>query len=1199
MSALNHWLNEERLALRGKISMTKKMTTAVFTLMVVAVILICGTAHAQTVSATLVGTVTDKTGAVTPRAKIVILETHTGISKEATTNDSGNYTFADLSPGSYSITAELQGFRKEVRAQVDVIVNTTTRVDLTLTPGSVSDTITVTDESPLLQTDRGDVNTKIETEKLENLPLGTNRNFQNLLNLVPGTTPASFQHSQFFNAGSSLQTQVNGLPRTGNNYEIEGIDDNERSGLLQVMIPPADAIETVDVSTNNYEPELGRGFGGAVNVTLKSGTNKFHGSLSEYLQNNFFNARSYFQSAVGHVAYNYYGGNISGPIFKDKLFFYFDYFRNADHEGTATTITIPYGPGSQPGAALDWSGVCAGGVGAGASGFVDLSAGLNYAGNGKGQVYDPATGTQTGSTTTNGPTSTGYGRVPFTNNQLPCSRVNKSSLAFFKGLPKANQNVTSANLAAPTNNYFALLPFVKSQNTYDTKIDYQLTPKDRLSFRYGYQSSTTLQAPVFAPQFGGDSPGGGFAGSGKQNAFSTAVNYNRAFTSKLLTEVRFGVAHYRNDAQPSDYNSPDATNIGIPGVNINPFSSGQVNINLGSFSQPTFGYSASLPWVRAETNIDFVNHWTYVAGNHTLKAGFDLRRIRDALQQGQTYSPRGLYSFGNSQTNIPGPDNSNFSNAEASFLLDLPSSAGRDLVTYFPELRQWYIFGFLSDKWQVTPKLTLDLGVRYEVYPPPTPRKAAGFSNYDPATNTLIVAGVGGNPLDMGLAKHYGNLGPRFGFAYRLNEGTVVRGGFGVSYSPFQDNTYAYNYPVKANNAFTTSAAQNGFAAAVLADGVTYATFVAGFPAPVPVAVPANGIINVSSNATLNSSSFITVPHSFQNAYAEMYNVMVQQALPGNFSLQLGFVGNHAVHLGSTNDHNLPSVLGGGNASRPQFATFGRTASANYYFDGVSSNYSSLQVLLTRRFAKGLSSSSAFTWGKDLGYIGNGDEGGYYFYQDRAFSYGAPNWDRRLNYQQSFTYELPFGVGKRFLNHGFAAETIGGWKLAAIVGITSGSPFTVGYSGTTLNTPGWNQTANLVGSFKKLGGGPGHLWFDPAAFPKTAQPIGCTGAYVYPNCPEIKGVTVGNTKYNNFYGPGFVQNNVSIFKTFGIFERATMDVRMDVFQLTNTPQFSGLDTGINDANFGQITGTLGSGNTGGVNGIGGGRALQLAAIIKF
>src|SRR6266567_5113272 len=295
----------------------------------------------QAVNATLLGSVTDSSGAAVANAKVTLAETNTGISHTSQTNDSGNYVFPDLPPGTYAITAEQSGFKRASRTGIDVIVNTTERVDLVLQPGNVTDTITVQAESPILQTERADTGRKLETVLTENMPLGTNRNFQNLLNLVPGTTRATFQHSQFFNASNSLQTEVNGQLREGNNYQIEGIDDNERTGLLQILIPPLEAIQTVDVSTSNYDAELGRASGAVTNVILKSGTNNYHGSAYEFARNSYFNARNFFDKSVGHLAYNYFGGNVGGPIVKNKLFFFADYLKVFDHEANTNTISIP------------------------------------------------------------------------------------------------------------------------------------------------------------------------------------------------------------------------------------------------------------------------------------------------------------------------------------------------------------------------------------------------------------------------------------------------------------------------------------------------------------------------------------------------------------------------------------------------------------------------------------------------------------------------------------------------------------------------------------------------------------------------------------------------------------------------------------------------------------------------------------------
>jgi hypothetical protein len=1131
------------------------------------------TVVAQSVSGTLLGTVNDPSGAVVQNATVTATESATNVARETKSNESGNYSFPDLPPGTYTVTVVSQGFKKDTHENIAVLTNSTQRVDFDLVAGAVTESILVTTAPPLLQTDRADISTKIEQQQVADLPLSTNRNFQSLLNLVPGTAPATFQHSQFFNAQSSLQTEANGAPRMGNLYQIEGIDDDERTGLLQIIIPPADAIQSVDISTNNFEAELGRAIGAVTNVTLKSGSNSFHGSIFEYIQNNAVNARSYFGSPLGHLSYNYYGGSIGGPIMKDKLFFFGDYLRTSDHEQVSNTLTIP-DPRYYT---------------ANAQGFIDLSGTLgtvNANGFRAGQIFDPATGDGTAA----------HPRTPFTNNLIPISRVNPVSLAILQKVNaaaaiygKLNPNAPIGN---PANNYTTTLPFTKGTDSFDTKIDYQLGTGNHLSGRYSFQRVITFQAPAFGAFLGGPA-GGAFEGTGNQKSYSTGVNYDHVFSPTFLSEFRFGVAHLRNNAQPSDYGSADATALGIPGVNISdqPFTAGQVGITInGGFSGTLIGYSASLPWIRAESNIDFVNNWTKIVQNHTFKWGVDLRRVRDDLLQDQTFSPRGVFNFSDVQTS-DSRGTTNIANDVGSFLLDLPSSTGRDLNTFFPAYRQYWFFAFGGDKWQVTPKLTLDLGVRWDFYPPATPRRSGGFSNYDYVNNQLVLAGIGSNPSNLGMQTNYKYFSPRTGLAYRATEKTTVRLGFGTSYTPYPDNTYAYNYPVRANNSYGL-VGTSPYTAAVLADGVTTANFQAGFPAPVAIPIPSNGIIPATTPFFI-SQNYVTIPQNYKNPYVESWNVAVQQALPGEMSLQIAYVANHGVDISGNPNINQPKTFGGGDASRPEYNCVGcgtshRTASTTVQFLGFSSNYQSLQVQLNRRMNHGLAFGSAFTWGKALGYI-TGDDGNLLFYAIPRKNYAPTDFDRTINYEQSFTYELPFGRNHKYLTSGVASQVLGGWKLSGIISAVTGLPFTVQTNGSNLNTPGTTQTANLAGVYsvpKQVGSGSNH-WFNPGAF---SVPAGCT----------VNPCAAGNTGRNAFRGPGYIQDNISLFKRFSLWREASLETRLEAFQLSNTPQFANPTSNncCSASSFGQVTGTLGSGQ-GSVNGIGGGRALQASARIQF
>jgi hypothetical protein len=1078
--------------------------------------------YGQAVNATLLGTVTDSTGGAIANAKVTITEADTGVAYGAQTNESGNYTFPALPPGRYSASVEAQGFNKEMRTGVDVIVNTSTRVDVELHPGDVTQSIEVTAATPSLQTDRSDTGRKMEAALVENMPLGVNRNFQNLLNLVPGATPASFQHSQFFNAASSVQTQVNGQPRQGNSYQIEGVDDNQRTGLLQILIPPAEAIQTVDVSTSNFEAELGRAIGAVTNVILKSGTNSFHGGVYEFLQNSALNARSFFNPSVGHLAYNYVGGNFGGPIKKNKLFFFGDYLRTMDHEANTNTVTVP--------TLASRSG--------------DLSAAPTI-------IYNPFTGNPDGT-----------GRTPFAGNQIPASLINPVSAKLFTHIPAPNQNLTQA---APSNNYFALLPFQKTADSMDTKVDYYMTAKDRLSGRFSFSRPVIYQSPIYG-SFGGPAQGA-FEGTGIQKTYSSGINYDRVFSATFLGEFRIGVAHYHNEALQSDYGTHDSTDVGIPGINLDPFTSGIVTVNIGNFSNPMTGYSAAMPWKRAEANIDFVDTWTKISGNHTIKFGTDLRRIRDDLLTTNTFSPRGTFTFGENQTSIPGAK-TGYANDIASFLLDLPSLVGRDTLTYFPAYRQWWFFAFVADKWQATPKLTIDLGLRWEFYPPATPRFAGGFSNYNPDNNTLVIAGVGGNPLNLGMVTRYRYFAPRFGLAYRLTEKTVIRAGFGTSYTPFLDNSYAFNFPITGYNQYTP--AGTGYGPALLPNGQP-GYFQTGIPAPAAQAIPANGILPGN-----NTQQYKAINLNFKNPYVESWNVAIQQSLPFQFTLDVAYVGNHGVDISSATDLNAGMLIGAGTAGQPEYP---RTASTLLYYRGFSSSYNALQAKFDRRFSSGFAMTTAFTWSKALNF-NTGDDGGLMFYINPRRSYGRADWDRTLGYVQSFSYDLPFGPGKHWLASGPASRIIGGWRVSGIVTLESGTPLTITANGGPLAAPGNTQTADLVVPVQILQGiNVGQPWFSASSF---AQPSGPVFA---------------NLGRGVLSGPGFFRLDLSLFKDVKINERFKLQLRGETFNFTNTPWFGNPSTSITSQTFGYVTTTQATGT--GVNGIGGGRVVQLGVRLTF
>jgi hypothetical protein len=1086
-------------------------------------------AAAQATSATLVGTVTDTTGAALGHAQVTITEQDTGQTYNAETNDSGNYQFTFLPPGVYTVKVTDQGFASVVTRDVQATVNTTNRTDVQLKPGSASQTVTVTDQAPALQTDRADVSAQIETKQVSDLPVGNSRNFQSLESLVPGVSAPIYDHSSFFDAQNSQSFDVNGQAETANNLQLEGIDDNERTGLLQVYIPPAAAIQTVDVETSNYAPEFGRAAGAVTNVILKSGTNRFHGSAYEFNEVSATGARNYFNRSGKFPRFtnNYYGATIGGPIKKDRTFFFGDFLRYSNHSSVFNLFTLPT------------AGFRSG----------DLSASPTA-------IYDPATGNPDGT-----------GRTQFAGNQINPARFSPVAAKILSLVPLPN-------LPGLTNNFQENLGFDQDSTSFDIKVDQRLLAEDHLAYRYSHQTVDTVQAPAFGPA--GGPANSGFQGSGSNHTYNTAGEYTHVFSPRLLTSVRVGVNHYRNQAHQSDYGTTASNAIGIPGVNLNAFTSGLATISIPGFAgassgtvNPLVGYSASIPWDRGESNIDAANSWNYLFGNHALKFGFELRRVRDDLTQGQTFSPRGVFNYAEGQTAIKG-EKTSFGNDFASFLLDLPNQVGRDVNVGSASWRQTLYFAYAQDTWQATKDLTLTYGLRWEMYPPAKPKRRGGFSQYDPTTNALLVAGYGAVPLDLGLPLRATNIEPRVGLAYRVGARTVVRGGYGISHTPWQDNNYAFNYPVRQNVAFNST---SSFTPAVRTDG-TVATLENGFPPPPVVAVPANGII---PNAPLTSTWTVVNP-DYKDPYVMSFNAAVQRDLGHGWVADIAYVGNLGRHIPAYYNINAGVVAGAGAAGQPEFATFKRTATTNVMGKGTNSSYNGLQIKGTHRFANGLSWTSGFAWQKSLGFISTGGGlGSFNFYLDPQRDYSRLNWDRRVTYAQSFIYQLPFGPNARFVQHGPAAAVLGGWQLSTVMSADTGTPLFLTASGSSLNAPGNTQVPNQVKPFRKLGSiGAGRNWFDPTAF---TQPT--VAAY-------------GSTPKNAYSGPGLLTLDGSLFRTIPLHESIDLQLRADAFNMMNHPTFANPAVSLTSTSFGQITSTANASSPTPNQ-----RVLQFAATVSF
>ena len=1053
--------------------------------------------HAQAVKGSLLGSVTDTSGAVIPGAAVNITEVNTNLIRATVTNESGNYVFGNLDRGVYRVEIQLAGFKKAIRETVDVLVNTDTRVDMQLTPGEITESVEVLSSAPLLQTDRADVGRQIETKQLQDMPLTFNRNFQSLVNLVPGATRAFRPHSEFFNSQDSLATQVNGQSRYANNVQIEGIDNNHRTGLLNVLIPPIEALSSVDITTSNYEAELGRAGGAVTNVTLRSGTNDLHGSAYEFNRVSKLAARNVFATGKAHTVYNQYGFTLGGPIVKNKTFFFGDYQAIRDRRGDVTTPTIP---------TMDFRNG-------------DLSAALRLPA--PQIIYDPRTGN-----------ADGTGRQPFPGNIIPADRISlivKRILSF----------VPATTTSGLTNNFERATVRVKDTDSFDVKVDHQIRSSDSFFVRYSFQRPKVFDPGLYGV-YGGPK-GDGFAGTGINRTQAGGFNYTHIFDPIFITEFRLGFSRYKNVADNQDTGSKIGNEIGIPGVNLDRFTSGMPYFNIDGFTNPVVGFSPSLPWIRAETNVDLVSNWTRVLHNHTVKWGADIRDNKDDLLQTQTYSPRGRFYFRPGTTALNDGGASGFANAFASFLLDLPNEYGRDLPGTFPAVRQKTLFTYVQDKWTVSQKLTLNIGLRHEIYFAPTPMFPGGFSNYNPVTNSLELAGIGKVPSNMGRQNNYRNFAPRFGLAYRVSEKAVVRAGYGISIDPsFPDDKYAFNFPVKQNNAFN---AVNSFSAA--------GSMAAGFAVPLVAAIPANGVM---ADAPVNQE-YLYLPLNTKEAYLQSWNLAVQRALPANFTFEAAYVGNHAVGVLTRRNINSGLIPGAGAAGQPLNQLFGRKAVTNTWIR-TDSNYNGMQAKLDRRFSNGFLLTTAYTFGKAINFAD--DNGGLFIHAIPSLNRGRAGYDRTHTFVQSYIYELPLGSNKRWLQSGVGRWILGDWQLNGILSAYSGQPLDIRISGASLNAPGNANRPNLIGKPSVLGGiGPGKKWLDVSVFQAPAS-----GTY-------------GTTGRNILNGPRFVNLDLSVFRKFRVTDRVGGEFRFESFNVTNTPHFDrpggSNGTTLGDADFGEVT----------------------------
>ncbi len=992
---------------------------------------------AQVLYGSLVGNVLDPSRAAVPGVTVRLTNSLTGVSSETKTDAQGVYQFINIQSGIYEIECLAPGFKSFKRTSIQVPSNEVVRVDVTLELGDTSQSVLVTAEAGILQTDRGEVRKDMGEKELTELPVDGYRNYQSLLGLVPGVTPPEDSNSIAGNPAGSFVTNVNGTSQSNNNTRVDGAS-NTYLWLphLTAYVPPLESIGAVSIITNSYDAEQGFASGAVVAVETKAGTNQFRGSAFEYHTNSAMRARNFFDVTPGipKNIINQFGGTLGGPILRNKLFFFGSFEGTRRRRSYERRVTVP--------TAVNRTG--------------------NFQESGT-RIYDPLTGRPDGT-----------GRELFPNSILPASRIDSISRQILEWVPLPNLSGTSSN-------HFVSAPQPLNRNNYDGKINWNPSSRATVFGRYA-RFNYNVDDPHVLGAAGGRGVATIFPGHDEGTVHSVTVGSTYVPMPAMVIDGHFGFTQQGQNGHDSFYGK----NVGldvlkIPGTNGPTIrESGMPGFQVSSY-ESMGGYIASSPRFRKDRQYQYAINAGYVRGVHNLRWGMEAyRQEMNHYQPAGTYGPRGGFQFTGGVTALNGGPASNQFNSLAAFLLGLPSAMGKSIpTTEEMRTRQWNFGFYFRDRWQVVRSLTVNLGMRYEYYPM-VRRDVGGVGRYDWTTNQVLIGGYGDVPMDTGLRVPTRQVAPRFGLAWRATKRMVVRTGYGISIDPFP-------LAIPFRSSYPTVIEQN-----VVADN-TYSPAGRtrdGIPLPPPVDISKGRVTLPASVTTL------TAEQDFHRGYVQSFNFTIQHALRGNFSLQAGYVGSRSIRVTNRVDINA-STPGKGVNGRPYAAIFGRRVATTLHAPAFTSNFNSLQTRLDRRFANGYSVNVSYTWSKALGYGPNSDSS-LFFNAPEAIPRNRAklNFDRPHNLRVSFLSELPFGKRKRLLNSGVWAKVAGGWQVNGIFSAYSGSPFTVTSSATSLNAPGNSQTADQVKEKveypKEVGNG--RSWFDPLAFRAvTAARFGNTG----------------------------------------------------------------------------------------------------------
>lgn len=1099
---------------------------------------------AQVLYGSLVGNVTDPHGAVVQGGEVTVTNQGTGVSRTASTGAAGAYQFVNLQPGTYTIKVTVQGFKTFERRDVPVEANNVARADITLEVGNIEQSVTVTGVPPDLQTDRAEVHEDVSTVELENLPVPMGRNYQQLYRTLPGFSPPSDSHSIATNPSRALEFHVNGTSDDQNNTRIDGVSTTHvQLPHVVAYIPALESIEEVNVVTNSMDAEQGLAGGAVINLQIKSGTNDIHGSAFEYHSNNHLKAWPW-DGPSGQVnkpklVYNQFGGTVGGPIVKDKLFYFASYEGTADHRAVQRKVTVP----TDAMKAGDFSQFLN-------SGIIVYNP---YTDNSGTQLANPwerqpmmAPGDPRCNTATN----------PSCMNIIPLSLMNTAS-------GQIAQKIVSLwpepNLPGLSNNYFAAGPFGFNRNTLDTKVNYNVNAKLTTFGRFSFLHYTDFTPTVFGTALEGR-PIGGSSNSGHANGDTYSATFGGTYTisPSLVLDAYFGFTRQgTNSVQDSVGKNIGLDVLGIPGTNgTRLFESGWPEFDFNGTSDfATVGIDNNfMPYYRHDPQYQYVANMNWLHGRHNVRFGTDI--YRQGLNQtqaewiggGSFYGSQGGFDFGRDVTALcqdpptcSSGSSTNRANSFASFLLGLPDQASKSVQ--FPDvysIRATLYSAYIRDRFNVTPRFTIDYGIRWEYFPYPT-RTDRGLERYDPTINKVLICGRGSVPGDCGAEISKKRFSPRIGIAWRPTETFVIRAGYAITNDPYeamelQRNNYPIMEPygIQPPNTFTP--------ASTLAQGIP------NLPAQPSLG---NGIIDLPLTV-----GFEGQPKNLHRGYIQSWNLTLQKELGKGFTAQAGYVATRSVRqLGFVNI-NAAQIPFTNQESEPLYQQWGRTAATTFLEPLGTGHFDSLQASLQRRFSAGLMLNVNYTYGHGINLVDNSSgtpniQSFAYMNLNRA----TVGFDRTHNVAMTSVWDLPFGTGKRWLaDKAPLTQVVSGWQVNNVISVMSGPPFNV-WGDCGAGWPGNSPTmVDIVGTPKKIGNT--SAWYDPGAF-----------AEVYdPNNPGSCLQRLGNSGYNNLRAPGIFNWDFGVFRDFRLTERFHLQFRAESFNFTNTPHYDVPDQYLGDAN---------------------------------